>query len=1105
MVSPSSTGSTAHGILDNRTRGKVGSFLAEHIKPHAELAIVSAYFTIHAYAKLAAQLDSIKHLRFLFGEPRFIRSIDPDKTASRAYDIEDGTLRLANRLKQKQAAQACAAWLAAKADIRSVKRPGFLHGKLYHITQENSWQDAIVGSSNFTVSGLGLNDDRANVELNLVVQDRRDLADLINWFNGLWDDAELVQDVKAEVLEYLAQVYRDQAPEFIYYKTLFHLFQVDRANQAPNPLDAVQRQVVDSAIWQALFEFQREGVKAAINKLNAYNGCILADSVGLGKTYTALAVIKHFELRNARVLVLCPKKLRDNWTVYQAQNNHALNPFVRDRFGYTVLSHTDLSRTTGRVGDVDLSNFQWGNYDLVVIDESHNFRNNARGDSDRPSRYARLMQEVIQSGVKTKVLLLSATPVNTTLRDLRNQLYLITGNDDAALRNSLGIASLNSTLNSAQRQFMAWASAQEPRSTQKLLESLPVAFFTLLDALTIARSRQHLRRHYPDVVNALGGFPNRRPPENYYPAIDAHGQLTSYEHIGHEIEQYRLALFKPSHYILPEFRKRYETSAVPGFEQAVRENYLIKMMKANFLKRLESSVHSFRLTLERTVARMDALLERIDRFERVRNATLELDWDDVSADDLEDDDLREAFDDFKVSHGKIALAHLDVSAWKKDLLQDRQTLHGLLEQVRVIDRARDAKLAVLRTLIANKARQPTQNRDGELNRKTLIFTAFADTAAYLYDALAEWARQDLGVHVALVTGSQANRTTFGQAEFNHILTHFAPRAKRRAQQPSLPQEAEIDVLIATDCISEGQNLQDCDYLVNYDIHWNPVRVIQRFGRIDRIGSRNSAVQMVNFWPTQDLDSLLKLIRRVETRMTLVDMTATQEDNPLQATNEAAADGTATDEAVNDALNYRDQQVRRLRTEVLDLEDLDGSVSLTDFTLDDFRADLSRYLEANRAILEAAPMGLYAVTATNPAVPLAQPGVIFCLRHKPAASSTTTVNPLQPYYLAYVLDDGTVRLTFVHPKQILELLRQHTVGRVEPDEALYRQFEAATQHGADMSRYDHLLNQALAASEKAFQQRVAATLQSSRHARLPTLSEHVTASSDFELVTWLVLR
>jgi len=1091
------------GIRDNsETRGSVGQFLQDKIKPGADLSIVSAYFTIYAFAALQDQLLGAQGLRFLFGEPRFIKSLDPEKTEKKAFRIEDDGLALSmERLQQRAEARACADWMRQEnVQIRSVRKTNFLHGKLYHIAQNGS-TDAILGSSNFTVRGLGFSQQNSNIELNLEVTDKRDLEDLRRWFDELWTDPDLVEDVKADVIEYLEKLYQDHSPEFIYYKTLFHLFESGLSSQEEADRKTEQN-LLDTEIWKTLFEFQKDGVKGAIKKILTYNGCVIADSVGLGKTYEALAIIKYFEIRNDKVLVLCPKKLRENWTVYQAVNNSTLNPFVDDRFSYTVLSHTDLSREGGHSGDINLETFNWANFDLVVIDESHNFRNNTKGKKDeegkviRQSRYERLMDAVIRSGPKTKVLLLSATPVNNDLTDLRNQLYFLTEGSDRTFEESLGIRSLKDMLGAAQRTFSQWSQKSE-RHSNDLLESLSSAFFKLLDELTIARSRRHIQTYYRATIDELGGFPERLKPISLFPDVDLEHRFLGYERLNREISEYKLALFNPTAYVQPAYRDRYEGSAVANFSQSKREHYLIGMMRVNFLKRLESSIHAFRLTMERTVEKIEELEAQILDFQRQQAENPNRDFAELQMDDLEDDDLRDAMQVGKSL--SFNLAHLNLDEWLKDLRDDKSNLHQLALSAKDVDPDRDAKLAELKALIHEKVTKHTTNQEGEPNRKVLVFTAFADTAIYLYDQLQAWATE-LGIHSALVTGSGPNKTTLGSSEFNHLLTNFSPRAKKRGQIESMPQDAEIDLLIATDCISEGQNLQDCDYLVNYDIHWNPVRIIQRFGRIDRIGSRNTTVQMVNFWPTEDLNQYINLKNRVEARMALVDVTATGEDNLLEEDLMGTIEGD---------LKYRDRQLLRLQEEVLDLEDLNESVDFTDFTLDDFRIDLSKYIEGNRDALREAPLGLYAlvppeVSAESAYRKVVEPGIIFCLRQTSEAKASETVNPLQPYYLVYIRDDGEVRYRFTQPKQILDIYRELCAGRTTPYEDLCRLFDRQTNQGADMSAYTPQLEKAVKSIQQTFQRRNTKQLQMGRGGLLVGKSEQPQDLDDFELITWLVL-
>ncbi|MCC5612383.1 phospholipase D-like domain-containing protein [Nostoc sp. CHAB 5834] len=1111
------------------TRGSVGGFLDDQTKPDSKLAIVSAYFTIHAYHHLKDRLNKIKELRFLFGEPNFI--LDDSKTF-RAAKIEIDAIRLDNTIKQKAIARDCATWIEEKVQIRSMVKPNFLHGKLYHIQQASGVAKAIAGSSNFTASGLGFG-NRPNMELNLIVDSDSQREDLLDWFDSLWNDQTgLVEDVKAQVLKYLEQLYKDTSPEFVYLKTLYHIFENYLSQQQQSSLFEGKTRFTESEVWKKLYLFQQDGVKGVINKMEQHGGCVLADSVGLGKTFEALAVIKYYELKNKSVLVLCPKKLTDNWTIYQAKKNSVLNPLQADRLSYTVMYHTDLGRTQGKAqaDNIDIETFNWGAYDLVVIDESHNFRNNTVGKYDAEgnlikSRYARLMDDIIRSGGQTKVLLLSATPVNNTLKDLRNQLYFITGGSDTALAESTGIKHLGNTLSTAQKQFSDWADPRKTpnRTVQGLMEKLDSSFFKLLDELTIARSRRHIQTFYD--MAAIGKFPDRLKPIAVYPEMDTNHRFRSYDAINREISAYKLSLFNPSAYLIDAFKSQYgeriDTQKTANFSQEVREHFLIGMMKVGFLKRLESSVKSFGLSMERTIQKIEQLEAKIKAYQaNPVQTTLELEELTVEAPD--DEDVTAVEDAYLVGgKKKFDLAHINTDAWLKDLSEDKDKLISLSDSAAAITPERDAKLQELKRLIEGKVQNPLNTN----NRKVIVFTAFADTARYLYDNLNSWAKKDFSIDSALVSGGNgSNQSTFQpkgylrQTDFNAILTNFSPRAKGRDKLgKSMPQQGEIDLLIATDCISEGQNLQDCDYLINYDIHWNPVRIIQRFGRIDRLGSVNDKIQLVNFWPTKDLDQYINLKTRVEARMALVDVTATGEDNLLS--NEQIED------LVEQDLKYRDKQLKRLQEEVLDLEDLnEGGVSLTDFTLDDFRIELMRFIEKNKQQLADAPLGLYAVVpspvgkhahlreagqltiANNDAI---KPGTLFCLRQKTngtnAVSEQQQVNPLHPYYLAYVYNDGTVKYSYVNAKQILEVFRLLCQDQTKAYETLCDLFSDETDKGNNMAGYSAMMKQAVEGVVTTFQKQANRQLVSGRGGVLIPAKERVTSTDNFDLITWLIIK
>ena len=1078
-------------IVDNQQR-RVGDVLREEIAPESALSFVSAYFTIYAYQALRDTLEAAGQTRFLYGDPQGVGSVDPADDQAKAFGLtDDGGIELKHALAQKPLAQACAAWIKRQVEIRTIDKANFLHGKLYHVARTDGTSAALLGSSNFTRRGLGLG-GVPNIELNTQIAAAEERGALHEWFNALWGNDKLTRDAKQEVLAALARLGAAYAPEFVYYKTLYHIFEERLAERGERDGLLQDVHLYDTEIWKRLYEFQRDGATNAINRLLRHNGCIVADSVGLGKTWTALAVIKFFELRNERVLVLCPKRLEQNWARYTARAAQRNNPFDKDRLGYTVLAHTDLSRYEGKTGDIDLANFNWGAFDLIVIDESHNFRNEGRDRTDetgavvRRSRYNRLLEETMKGGVRSKVLMLSATPVNTSLRDLRNQVYLMTERRQDAFQEALGIGNIQTMFGNAEKQFLQWDTRRrsEGASKESLLSDLGADFLALLDAVTIARSRDHIRRYYPQVVKDIGGFPDRKKPKNLHPPTDSEGKL-SYDDLHERIGDWRLAVYTPAAYLKDKSELDAERKKL-GFDQRMREDFLTAMLRVNLLKRLESSAHAFTLTVGRILDKIQDVERRIAAWrQKTGDAEVEV---EATADDEDDE--------FAVGKARrYQLGDLDVDAWAEDLKQDRRVFERLHTVARQVDAGRDAKLAALKEVVAEKIRTAPPDKDGRANRKVLVFTTFADTAGYLYDNMVAWAGDELGVHIALVTGTSGNKTTLGVSAFDDILRHFAPRAQQR------PDDTEpIDLLIATDCLSEGQNLQDCDLTVNYDIHWNPVRLMQRFGRIDRLGSRNKQVGMVNFWPTKDLERYLDLKNRVEARMALADATATGLDNPLAP--EAL-------DPVQMELQFRDGQLRRLREESLDIEDADDGVNLNDLTLDDFIADLLNYIQQHRKELEAAPFGIYAVADANR--PLDEtalsdakgPGVIFCLRHR-ATPSQKTPNRIQPYFLCYVRDDGTVRLTFRQAKQTLSLFQALASGVDKPIDVLESAFDAQTQQGMDMAHYEQLLAKALQSIARTFGDAVLKGLGQQPDASLPKAAEQPTNAGDFDLVTWLVL-
>ena len=1088
----------------------MGAALREMLAPGAKARFVSAYFSISGYRELREELGRIKSMRFLFGDPDSIAEVDRGRKAEKAFVLTENGIGIAKTLEQKFFARACEEWMRGEdVEVRAVKRRNFLHGKMYH-AESDTGERAIVGSSNFTQRGLGAGKG-ANLELNLSVADER-AEELREWFDALWNGGD-VEDAKERALAALNRLGREYAPEAVYYKTLFEIFrdELEAGREIESKMEASG--LYDSAIWKALYPFQRDATPGIVNRLNAHGGCILADSVGLGKTYTALAVIKYFESRNQRVLVLCPKKLERNWTLYPSHYSYAGNPFLSDRFRFTVLAHTDLSRyNLWAQGD---SGRDWQNFDLVVIDESHNFRNDApgrrneQGEIERHSRYNRLLEDVIKKGVETKVLMLSATPVNTSLIDLRNQIYLMTAKRHDAFSDSLGIRDLQSMMNAAQKRFRQWedecAKSSEPKDKNRLLDILGGDFFRLLGAVSIARSRRLIKKHYAADAEKIGGFPERAKPCDLYPPTDNRGEL-SYERLSEKIGAFTLSVYQPSAYLragsAAELALTVEKEKF-HYNQRTREQWLIGMIQVNFLKRLESSANALALTLDRVVKTIEKLEARIAKYIDRAND------DGSAADDSYDDDDD---DDFVVNKARhpFHFRDMQLGEWIEDLRADRVALEAALADVAKITPERDGKLEKLRAFLAESWENPRVDRDGRENRKVLVFTAFKDTADYLYENLRGFA-EEKGARIAMVAGT-VTRAGWGKNDYNEILTNFAPLGRGRYKRdesgaPIADGEPEIDWLIATDCVSEGQNLQDCDTVVNYDIHWNPVRLIQRFGRIDRIGTRNREVRAIHFWPMQELDKYLKLKGRVQARMALLDLAATGDENPF------AQGENAGERLVEMDLNFRDKQLLQLNEEVLDLEDLDDSLTISDFILDDFFAQLLEYLRANKEELEKMPLGVCAVVGESESgqarlLTDARAGAIFLLRQKNAATQNPH-NLRHSHYVGYVRDDKTVYFPFSSPKRALAVFAEIARGEKEPLQGLCDDFARETENGKRMEKYTALVDVFVGDIAKRFAQadtrQLAPLAAHAREAKL-TIAAHCPRNlEDFDLITWLVIR
>lgn len=1077
-------------MLDNRGNGKVVDELISSVMGGSKLSIISAYFTIYAYAALKKELSSVEAVRFLFTEPTFIKSNNElireyyiARNPERKISGNEFEIKLRNELGQAHIAKECAKWVEEKAQFKSLKRPNPAQQRLIHI--DNGGADiAINGSVDFTTDGLGLTNSR-RFDMNTATYGREYTQSFLQMFNSIWDDANLVEDVQADVLEHMQVIYKENPPEYLYFITLFNIFNAYLDELTEENIVKTKTGFKSTQIWEKLYKFQKDGVLGTINKIEKYGGCIIADSVGLGKTFEALAVIKYYELRNDRVLVLCPKKLRENWTVYT--QNDRRNLFNQDRFNYDVLNHTDLSRYSGKSGEINLATINWANYDLVVIDESHNFRNN-NPSTERVTRYQRLMRDIIKSGVKTKVLMLSATPVNNRMADIKNQIAFITEGEDSAFSFE-GIPSIENTLRKSQQIFNTWVKLPEAeRTTDGFIEMIGLDYFKLLDTITIARSRKHIEKYYN--IAEIGKFPTRQKPINVYADIDLEKRFPPLSDINRTIKSLNMSAYAPSAYILShkrtEYNAKYDIQLRGGestFRQVDRERALTNLMRVNLLKRMESSIHSFALTVEKLFNNVSHLLSLIERNGADYDPSLNI--DDI---DLDDNQLEDLLIGNKV---KVLLQDMDLRKWAQDLEDDCEKLAELLREAREIASERDAKLEELKEIIRAKMDAPL-NPD---NKKIVVFTAFADTAHYLYKNLASWTQKEFGIYAAQVTGSGGNKTTMPNVhvtDLNAVLTHFSPRSKERVKiYPDVRDE--IDLLIATDCISEGQNLQDCDFLVNYDIHWNPVRIIQRFGRIDRLGSVNDKVQLVNFWPNLKLDEYINLQARVTGRMVLLDVSATGEENIIEFDE---------NRQMND-LEYRKRQLERLQEEVVDLEEISGGISITDLTMNDFRMDLMEFMKENRTALEDAPLGMYAIAEASPDLPEINPGVIFALKQINPHVAVEKHNALYPYYLVYIHDDGTVRYSYLHTKKILDFYKKLCVGKREVLTDLATEFNQETNEGRNMTPYSDLLEAAIQNLAGKVEEAGVASLFSKGGTALSKRA--VSGLEDFELISFLVIK
>ena len=1073
-------------IIDNISK-TLKDDLKTELKPGSKLSVAAACFSIYAFQELKNELKGIDEMRFIFTSPTF--TTEKAKKEKREFYIPRlnrerslyGTefeVKLRNELTQKAIAKECAEWIRKKVIFKSNISNDNMMGFI------NADDKNYMPINGFTTVDLGC--ERGNNAYNVVQKTESPMSNLyLKLFDDLWNDKTKMQEVTEEVIDNITAAYNENSPDFIYFVTLYNIFNEFLEDISEDVLPNEATGFKESKIWGMLYNFQKDAVLAIINKLEKYNGCILADSVGLGKTFTALAVIKYYENRNKSVLVLCPKKLTNNWNTYK--DNYVNNPIAADRLNYDVLYHTDLNRTSGKSNGLDLDRLNWSNYDLVVIDESHNFRNGGKvsgEDDEKQNRYLTLLNKVIRKGVKTKVLMLSATPVNNRFNDLKNQLALAyEGNTDYIDEKLNTTRSIDEIFRNAQRAFNTWSKWEpEQRTTDSLLKMLDFDFFEVLDSVTIARSRKHIQKYY-DMAD-IGTFPTRLKPVSKRPPLTDLKEAINYNEIFEQLTLLSLSIYTPSHYLLPSRIEKYAElfGDDVSLTQMGREQGIRRLTAINLMKRMESSVYSFNLTLTRIKELIETTIKTIDEYDSVSKVSLDL-TDISNIDEFDNDDQN---GDELFSFGKkvkIELADMDYKSWKDSLIKDREILELLTLMVGDITPLHDSKLQELFAVLKNKIENPINVG----NKKVIIFTAFADTADYLYANVSEYVKANFGLNTALVTGNIEGKTTIPKlkCDLNTVLTCFSPVSKGRDLFESMPK-CDIDILIATDCISEGQNLQDCDYLINYDIHWNPVRIIQRFGRIDRIGSRNEYIQLVNFWPDVTLDEYIDLKAKVETRMKIVDMTATGDDNIL------------SDEEKTD-LEYRKAQLKRLQEEVVDIEDMSSGISIMDLGLNEFRLDLLEYIKHHPDI-DKTPYGLHSVVPSTQDSPT---GVVYVLKNRSNSVNIDNQNRLHPFYMVYISNEGEVVCDHLSPKAMLDKMRFLCKGKTEPIAEVYREFNKETRDGRDMSKFSHLLGDAIASVIQVKDESDIDSFLGGN--QVSFLSNEIKGLDDFELICFLVVK
>ncbi len=1114
--------------IDNRTK-ILGDDLKKEIQSGSKLRIAASCFSMYAFNDLKEELSKVKELEFIFTSQAFTKDNYSDnvKKEKREFFIpkhnrendlygSEFEIKLRNKMSLKAIARECAEWVKTKVTFKSNITNGTMPNFI-GIEKPNGEQVNYMPTNGFTTTDLGYNQGN-NLFTAITKSDEFSQCKfLFSMFDEIWNDKTKVEEVTQSVVDFIGNAYQENSPEFIYYIVLYNIFSefLDDITEDNMPNDMTGFK--DTKLWSMLYDFQKDGVISIINKLEKHNGCILADSVGLGKTFTALAVISYYSLRNKSVLVLCPKRLGENWTQYQGTSNDTTNILYEDRIRYEVLYHTDLGRVGTAHNGRDLKLVNWGNYDLVVIDESHNFRNN-NPVKDRESRYDFLMNHVIKEGVNTKVLMLSATPVNNRYNDLKNQLALAYGQDYEKFEKSLDTkTSIGTIFRQAQAVFNEWSrKPANERKPKDLIDNLSIDFKILLDSVTIARSRKNITKYYN--TSNIGKFPDRLPPQSYYPELSKLEGVPAYKEIYQHIKALSMAVYGLFDFVLDSQKEKYEMLydfefKHSGLTEKGRQSGIKRLMTVNLLKRLESSVESFRLTMKGMLYLNKQEIGILNRFEqgdlRPGATAIKKVFTYEMFDQDEDGGLNLVQTD-KGKEVRIDYADIDRKSWRAAMEEDIAILEHLLKELDKVTPEHDLKLQTLKGIIEEKMTNPIN----EGNKKVLVFSAFADTANYLYDNISKWAKEKYGINTALVEGG-GNKVTLRHCpkKTDMLLTMFSPISKNREQafgslvkyRERLHDEKmnwsgkidrhefddifeDIDILIATDCISEGQNLQDCDICINYDIHWNPVRIVQRFGRIDRLGSKNKVVGLINFWPPLPLNEYINLTDRVKSRMTIVDQTATADDNLLNP-----------DVQMDD---YREIQIKKLREgENIELEDTNNGVSISDLGLNEFRMDAAEFVktygEPHRV-----PKGMHAVVKADESKGIV-PGVIFILKNMNDNVNINRQNRLHPYYLVYVDEHGELIDSHLEVKNILDILRSSCKGEKEPLKSVYEPFNKETDDGLKMDKYNALLGDAIKSIIEVKEESDVKSLFTSGSAVL--FGNKIKGLDDFELVAFVVIK